>query len=254
MQLKTTMMPVYAVLAALIIVCLLAGGCTGSSPSPGTTPAPVPPVTATQTPAPAAVTETKSTVQGVVRDLGTLGCPCFTLANGSGTITVRYDLMKTDGGTLQPAVSVADISNGELVWVDGTRKAGGEFWATAIRKSTVVTTPVPTMGAVVTLPPDAESVSSFMKNRVYETKVSIWGEADSVNELNCPCFILTEKGTSAHIWYDMMVRPDGGQEPAVSIKGLKNGNRVLVTGVLKSGENGGTRNDFWATQITKVAG
>lgn len=84
--------------------------------------------------------------------------------------------------------------------------------------------------------------------------MSIYGEADSVNELNCPCFILMDKGTSVRIWYDMMVLPDGTQEPAVSIKGLKNGNRVLVTGVLKSGENGGTRNDFWASQITKVVG
>lgn len=129
-----------------------------------------------------------------------------------------------------------------------------ETTSTLILTTATEVTPQPTVGVIIKLPADAESVATFVKGRVYETPVSIYGEAGAIGELNCPCFTVTDKAASVRIWYDMMVLPDGKTEPAVSILGLKNGNTVLVTGVVKSGENGGTRNDFWASSITKVVG
>ncbi len=168
---------------ALLVLCLLAAGCTGDSASP----APAPAVTAlVTTPAPAQVTTPV---------------------------------------TPEPARAIATTA-----------------------------APVATIGVVTALPAGADSVDGLLKNRVYEKEISVWGEASEVGASDRPCFILTQKGMSVYVWYDGMVRPEGTPMPALSIKGLKNEQRVLVTGVLKSGTEGGSRNDFWASSISIVAG
>ena len=53
------------------------------------------------------------------------------------------------------------------------------------------------------------------------------------------------------VWYDTMVENDGTLRPAVSIKGIRNGDKVIVTGELMG--EGGTRyskDDFWVKSIT----
>ena len=164
--------------------------------------------------------------------------PAATTAAVQAPVTASPAALGTSGAGVRPP---------------GTVTPGG-LSAAPTAAATAAIAASPTVGVIITPPAGAESVNTFMKHRAYETKVSLTGEAVSVGEPDCTCFVLTDDGTNLRIWYDMKVLPDGTSEPAVSIKGLKNENRVLVTGVLKSGSNGGTRNEFWATEIVKVVG
>lgn len=77
-------------------------------------------------------------VYGIVSDLGELFCPCFTLTSGGKSITVWYDLMVEDDGTVRPAVDVSAIKNGDEVMITGELKNTGthttlnDFWMLAI--------------------------------------------------------------------------------------------------------------------------
>lgn len=254
-------MTVYVVLGALIAACLLTCACTDSSGQA----APVP-TTAAGTPEISATTVVAGqpvSFTGVVSDRGRLQCPCFSLTNGSKSIFVRTDLDDTSDKTKQLKVQLGAVHNGDTVTVTGQWESDGKlrpvslYQHKAAAPATTATAEIaaaPTVGAILTLPADAESVDVFMTHRAYETKVSLTGQAISVGELDCPCFVLTDDGTNLRVWYDMKVLPGGTSEPAVSIRGLKSGSRVLVTGMLKSGSDGGTRNEFWASEIVKVVG
>jgi len=52
------------------------------------------------------------------------------------------------------------------------------------------------------------------------------------------------------VWYDTIVENDGTVRPAVSVEGMRNGDKVIVTGELK-GEGGihYSKDDFWAKLI-----
>jgi len=95
------------------------------------------------------------------------------------------------------------------------------------------------------------SVAELLENPVYDTEIKIHGEVSLLGELFCPCFELTSGGQKVQVWYDMMVENDGTERPAVSVEGINNGDRVIVTGELKG--EGGThysKGDFWAIVIT----
>ena len=99
-------------------------------------------------------------------------------------------------------------------------------------------------------PEGTMSVAELLANPVYDTEVRIYGEVSLLGELFCPCFELTSGGQKVQVWYDLMVENDGTERPAVSVQGINNGDRVIVTGELKG--DGGThysKDDFWATVI-----
>ena len=48
-----------------------------------------------------------------------------------------------------------------------------------------------------------------------------------------------------------MVEDDKTERPAVSVKGIKNGDFVIVTGELKTEGTHTVLNDFWASSIEK---
>ena len=84
----------------------------------------------------------------------------------------------------------------------------------------------------------------------YDTEVKIYGRVDGLGELMCSCFYLISGGKSVQVWYDTMVENDGTVRPAVSVEGIRNGDKVIVTGELK-GEGGihYSKDDFWAKSI-----
>ena len=54
------------------------------------------------------------------------------------------------------------------------------------------------------------------------------------------------------VWYDLMVEDAGTERPAVSVEGLKNGDRVAVTGELRSSNETAPSTTFWASNIEKM--
>ena len=49
-----------------------------------------------------------------------------------------------------------------------------------------------------------------------------------------------------------MVEDDGTERPAVSVAGIRNGDRVIVTGELETAGVHTSLDDFWASKIEKV--
>ncbi|UCH42991.1 MAG: hypothetical protein JSW16_00145 [Dehalococcoidales bacterium] len=97
------------------------------------------------------------------------------------------------------------------------------------------------------------TVAELLANPVYDNTVQVEGEVALLGELLCPCFELISGGETIQVWYGLMVENDGTERPDVSVEGIKNGDTVTVTGVLKG--EGGTHysaGDFWAEEITVV--
>ena len=94
------------------------------------------------------------------------------------------------------------------------------------------------------------TVAELLENPVYDTEVEIYGKVSLLGELFCPCFELTSGGQIVQVWYGLMVENGGTERPAVSVEGINNGDRVIVTGELK-GEGGihYSKGDFWANAI-----
>ena len=96
------------------------------------------------------------------------------------------------------------------------------------------------------------SVSELMENPIYDTGVRVYGQVSLLGELFCPCFELTSGGKKVVVWYGLMVEDDGTERPAVSVEGIQNGDRVVVTGELKTAGTHTSPNDFWASSIEKA--
>ena len=97
----------------------------------------------------------------------------------------------------------------------------------------------------------ALSVAELLDNPVYDTEVTIQGEATLLGELFCPCFVLVSGGETIQVWYGLMVEDDGTEKSPVSVEGIENGDWVVITGELKQAGQHTALNDFWATSIEK---
>jgi hypothetical protein len=98
----------------------------------------------------------------------------------------------------------------------------------------------------------ALNVSELLESPVYDTQVKVYGEVSLLGELLCPCFELTSGGGTVLLWYGLMVEDDGTEWPSVNVESIKNGDRVIVTGELKTEGTHRSHNDFWASRIEKV--
>ena len=96
------------------------------------------------------------------------------------------------------------------------------------------------------------SVCELLENPVYDTEVKVYGKVSALGELLCPCFTLTYDEKSIEVWYDMMAEDDQTKRPAVSVEGIENGNRVIVTGELRSSNGTVPSTTFRATNIEKT--
>ena len=101
--------------------------------------------------------------------------------------------------------------------------------------------------------PAALSVAELLANPVYDTPVTVYGDVSMLGELFCPCFMLTSGSETVQVWYNLMTEDDGTQWPAVSVAEIQNGDRVKVTGELKSAGIYRSLNDFWASSLEKLA-
>lgn len=104
-------------------------------------------------------------------------------------------------------------------------------------------------GAANDAPEGALSVPELLQNPVYDTEVKVCGQVSLLGELFCPCFELTSGGKKVMVWYGLMVEDDGTERPAVSVEGIRNGDRVIVTGELKTAGVDGSLNDLWPSKI-----
>ena len=98
-----------------------------------------------------------------------------------------------------------------------------------------------------------ETVGAMLADNAYEVPVSVAGEISMLGELLCPCFELTSGGESVQVFYGLMVENDGTGKPDVDMTGFANGDKVIVTGMLKG--SGGThynKGDFWLEYIIPV--
>ena len=99
---------------------------------------------------------------------------------------------------------------------------------------------------------EALSVSQLLEEPVYDTEVMVYGEVALLGQLNCPCFELISGGEKVVVWYALMVEDDRTERPPVSIEGITNNDRVVVTGELKTAGEHRQLNDFWASGIEKI--
>ena len=99
---------------------------------------------------------------------------------------------------------------------------------------------------------EALSVSRLLEEPVYDAEVRVYGDVALLGQLNCPCFEIASGGEKVQVWYALMVEDDRTERPPVSIEGITNGDRVVVTGELKTAGEHRQLNDFWADGIEKV--
>ena len=95
-------------------------------------------------------------------------------------------------------------------------------------------------------PEGALSVPELLDDPVYDTEVTIYGQVSQLREIKCPCFDLTCGGKSVMVWYAWYE----GDWPAVSVEGIQNGDRVIVSGELKI-VRADRLNEFAASKIEK---
>jgi len=103
----------------------------------------------------------------------------------------------------------------------------------------------------VEAPEGALNCCECLEKPVHDTETRIYGKVSLLGELMCPCFTLTSGGEEILVWYDLMVEDEGTERAAVSVAGIKNGDRVIVTGELKTAGKHRALNDFWASSIEK---
>ena len=115
-----------------------------------------------------------------------------------------------------------------------------------------VPTPTPAPTPTTTGSDGTLSVSELLDSPVYETEVNVYGDVSALGELFCPCFALTSDGKRLEVWYYMMVEDDGTERPSVSVEGIENGDRVVVTGELRSSTGTAPSTTFWASNIEKM--
>jgi hypothetical protein len=109
------------------------------------------------------------------------------------------------------------------------------------------------LGACSPPPPEGTmTAAELLADPVYETEVTVYGEVSALGELLCPCFILSSGGDRLDVWYDLMLEDDGTPRPTVSVEGIENEDRVVVTGELQPSQGTQPSRTFWATRIEPV--
>jgi inhibitor of cysteine peptidase len=98
----------------------------------------------------------------------------------------------------------------------------------------------------------ARNVSELLESPVYDTEVNVYGDVSALGELFGPYFALTSDGKRLEVWYYMLIGDDGTERPSVSMEGIENGDRVVVTGELRSSNGTTPSTTFWASNIEKL--
>jgi protein-S-isoprenylcysteine O-methyltransferase Ste14 len=106
----------------------------------------------------------------------------------------------------------------------------------------------------VEIPEGVLSVTELLADPVYESQVSVYGQVRSLGDLRCPCFELLSGGEdeALEVWYDAMSQDDGTQWAPVSVKGIENGDWVIVMGEFRSDDGSSVGRTFWAESIEKM--
>ena len=117
---------------------------------------------------------------------------------------------------------------------------------------TRTTTPPPSPAPTPATESRTLSVSELLESPVYGTEVKVYGTVSSLGALFCPCFTLATDGKMFTVHYDLMVDDDGTERHSASVEGIKNGDRVIVTGELRSSSGTVPSTTFWASNVEKT--
>jgi hypothetical protein len=105
-------------------------------------------------------------------------------------------------------------------------------------------------------PEGALSISELLENPAIGTEVKVYGQVGLLGELFCSCFELESGGKKVLVWYGTMVSynsvtDDGSERPTVSVAGIDNGDRVVVTGEPREASAPGQLLNIWASAIER---
>jgi len=107
------------------------------------------------------------------------------------------------------------------------------------------------LGACGTHLAGAVSCRQALENGIYDTQVKVYGTVSKLGYLGVDGFLLTSDGRELTVYYGSMYKDNGESLPDVSVDGIQNGDRVVVTGELKSAGKYTVQNSFWSYRIDK---
>lgn len=98
-------------------------------------------------------------------------------------------------------------------------------------------------------PEGASTSAELLAEPVYNIPIKVYGQVSGLGEFECPCFALKSGDAQIYVWYDMIAEEDGSLKPEtrppVDIKGIENGDWIVVSGELKFFDNRRILKDFW---------
>jgi len=107
------------------------------------------------------------------------------------------------------------------------------------------------LGACGTQLAGAVSCRQALDNGIYDTQMRVYGTVSKLGYLGVDGFLLTSDSRELTVYYGSMYKDNGGSLPSVNVDGLQNGDRVIVTGELKSAGKFTVQNSFWSYRIDK---
>ena len=103
------------------------------------------------------------------------------------------------------------------------------------------------------------SIGEFLENPIYDEVVKIYGEVSYLGEINkfrqvsdCPCFSLYADGQTVNVWYNSMKIFGPLERFSVNMEKIKNGEKAVIIGELKSESKDREFKDFWIRKIEKL--
>ncbi|MBN2096074.1 hypothetical protein JW752_01605 [Candidatus Peregrinibacteria bacterium] len=94
--------------------------------------------------------------------------------------------------------------------------------------------------------------AELLADPVYDEDVKLKGTVSLMGELFCPCFQLEADGEFIEVWYDLMAVDSGEPWPKVDVKGIENGDEVIVTGHLRKNTGSLPSKTFWLKSAEKT--
>jgi len=97
----------------------------------------------------------------------------------------------------------------------------------------------------------AVTARQALEDATYDTQMKVYGTISMLGNVGVEGFLLSSDGRELMVYYGGMIEDNGGAWPSVDASWLKNGDRVVVTGELKSAGKYRTQNSFWSRSIAE---
>lgn len=120
--------------------------------------------------------------------------------------------------------------------------------ATVVSVAGVLVSGIP-MSACGTRLAGAVSCQQALEDGIYDTPMKVYGTVSEFDNVELYTFILTSGGRQLTVHFQNMIEDNGQRLTDLTVDNVENGNRVIVTGALKSAGKYRTQNSFWAFRI-----